>query len=161
MMLIEGPLAYGVLATVTNFLSAFAQAGLVATGSLDMVPTIPFFALIIYFVQHVYLRISRQLRYLELETRSPLYSHFLETLEGLATIRAFGWERKWTKECLKRLDTSQRPYYLLFCTQRWLALCLDLITGGMAFSLVIAATSLNGATGAALLGVSMNNILGE
>ncbi|KUJ09683.1 uncharacterized protein LY89DRAFT_761311 [Mollisia scopiformis] len=159
MMLIERPLAYSVLATVSNFLAALAQAALVATGSLDMVPTIPFFLLAIYTVQHTYLRTSRQIRYLELEFRGPLLSHFLDTLEGLSTIRAFGWEREWMVECLKRLEASQRPYYLLSCIQKWLALMLDLITGGMAFALVIMATIANGATSVGLLGVAMNNIL--
>jgi len=31
------------------------------------------------------------MRLLDLEAKSPLYSHFIESLAGLVTIRAFGW----------------------------------------------------------------------
>lgn len=31
------------------------------------------------------------MRILDLEAKSPLYSHFIESLSGLVTIRAFGW----------------------------------------------------------------------
>lgn len=42
--------------------------------------TLPFCAVVIYIVQKVYLRTSRQLRFLELESRSAVYSSFLETV---------------------------------------------------------------------------------
>lgn len=51
---------------------------------------------------------------MDLECKSPLYSNFLETLDGLATIRAFGWQRYATAVNNERLDVSQRPYYLLY-----------------------------------------------
>ncbi|EZF57089.1 hypothetical protein H103_00504 [Trichophyton rubrum CBS 288.86] len=47
--------------------------------------------LILYTMQNFYLRTSRQLRLLELEAKSPSYSNFLENLNGLSTLRAFGW----------------------------------------------------------------------
>ncbi|KAM3077460.1 hypothetical protein ACMFMG_006803 [Clarireedia jacksonii] len=37
---------------------------------------------IIYFTQKFYLRTSRQLRLLELDQKSPVYTHFLETYEA-------------------------------------------------------------------------------
>ena len=42
-------------------------------------------------LQKYYLKTSRQMRLLDLEAKSPLYSHFLESLTGLVEIRAFGW----------------------------------------------------------------------
>ncbi len=61
----------------------------------------------------------------------------------------------------RRLDDSQRPYYLLFCIQRWLALVLDLIFAAMAIIVVALATSLRHSTSPGFLGVSLNNILCE
>jgi ATP-binding cassette subfamily C (CFTR/MRP) protein 1 len=46
---------------------------------------------LILVLQKYYLRTSRQMRLLDLEAKSPLYSHFLESLTGLVEIRAFGW----------------------------------------------------------------------
>jgi ATP-binding cassette subfamily C (CFTR/MRP) protein 1 len=138
-----------------------AEAALIAVGSYYMALTVPFTIITTYFLQHIYLKTSRQLRILELESRSPVYSHFLETLEGLATIRAFGWQTQMMDEMARRLDESQKPYYLMFCIQRWLALVLDLIVGALATIVVALATSLRYSTSPGLLGVSMNSVLGK
>lgn len=124
-----------------------------------MALTIPLFMIAIYFLQHVYLKVSRQLRYMDLETRSPLYTHFLETLDGLSTIRAFGWVEKSVQLNRRRLDDSQKPFYLLFCIQRWLGLVLDLMIAALAVIVIALATSLRNSTSPGLLGVSLNNIL--
>lgn len=159
MGMIEGQLGVGVLITVTRLFACLACAGLIAAGSPFAAFTIPFLILAIYFLQKVYLRTSRQLRLLELETRSPLFSHFLETLEGLPTIRAFGWESMFASDNSVRLDDSQKPYYLLFCIQRWLELVLDLMIAAMAVIVVALAVNLRSSTSPGLLGISMNNVL--
>lgn len=79
---------------------------------------------------------SRQMRHLDLEAKSPLYRHFTETGSGVVTIRAFGWEEAFLQENQKLLDYSQKPYYLLFCIQRWLAVVMDLFVAGIAVVLV-------------------------
>jgi ATP-binding cassette subfamily C (CFTR/MRP) protein 1 len=149
------------LTSATDLIACLAEASLVATGSPFIAFTVPIFILAVYLVQRVYLRTSRQLRFLDIETRTPVYSHFLETIEGLSTIRAFGWEVDFQQRNRARLDNSQKPYYLLFCIQRWLGLVLDLITAAMAVLAVALALSLRKFTSPGLLGVSMNNVLGE
>ncbi|MAD85040.1 MAG: hypothetical protein CL912_18935 [Deltaproteobacteria bacterium] len=56
-----------------------------------------------------YYRTSRQVRILDLEAKSPLYTHFIETLSGLPTIRAFGWSSSFISQNLNLLDASQSP----------------------------------------------------
>lgn len=126
-----------------------------------MLLTIPILLFVLYHLQRVYLRTSRQLRLLDLESRSPVYSHFLETMEGLATIRAFGWDDRFCEINLKQLDDSQKPYYLMFCIQRWLGLVLNLIVAAVAVIVVSLALSLKGTTTVGLLGVSLNSVLCE
>jgi ATP-binding cassette subfamily C (CFTR/MRP) protein 1 len=116
--------------------------------------------LTLYFLQSIYLRTSRQLRFMDLEAKSPLYSHFLETLDGLSTIRAFGHESSARDENTVRLDASQKPYYMFFCIQRWLNLVLDLMVAALAVVVMALAVSLRGTSSAALLGVALNNVLG-
>jgi ATP-binding cassette, subfamily C (CFTR/MRP), member 1 len=136
-----------------------AQVALIASGSVYMTATIPVMLAVIFFLQNFYLRTSRQLRFLDLEAKSPLYSHFLETLNGLATIRAFRWGRDSRAESLKLLDRSQRPYYLLQTCQKWLELVLALIVSGEAVLIVGIAVGLRRFTDPGLLGVSLVQIM--
>lgn len=124
-----------------------------------MATTIPLLLAALWVLQRVYLRTSRQIRLLDLEAKSPLYSHFLEGITGLVTIRAFGWQRPSKDELIRLLDRSQRPYYLMYCIQAWLVLVLDLIVAAEAVLVVGLALGLRQSTSASLLGVSLNSLL--
>jgi ATP-binding cassette subfamily C (CFTR/MRP) protein 1 len=99
------------------------------------------------------------MRFLDIECKSPLYTHFTETLEGLSTVRAFGWQKPFLQDNLARLDTSQRPFYLLYCIQRWLNLVLLFLVGVMAVAVIAFATNLQGTTSASRLGVSLSAVV--
>lgn len=138
-----------------------AQIGLIISGSYYLATTLPILLIVVYLLQKFYLRTSRQLQILDLEARSPIYSQFLETLEGIVTLRAFGWQQEMRDANIKHVDYSQRPYYLLYCIQRWLNLVLDLIVAAMAILLVTLALNLRRTVDPGLLGVSLNNVLGR
>ncbi|KAI2695411.1 hypothetical protein CBS147332_9340 [Penicillium roqueforti] len=159
MTLVESQLPIGVLITVSNLFSSIASAALIATGSEYMAISLPFLIFAVFLLQHVYLKTSRQLRLLDLESRSPLYSHFLDTVEGLATIQAFGWEEDFQNKNSRLLDVTQRTYYMLNCIQGWLNLVLDLIVAAEAIIVVSLAVFLRQKTSVGLLGVSLNSIL--
>ncbi|MCJ1309562.1 hypothetical protein MMC25_003222 [Agyrium rufum] len=160
MILVDGPLPGALMLSAALLIGCFIQAALVAVGSNWMALTIPALVLAVYLIQKFYLRTSRQIRFLDLEAKSPLYSHFLETLEGLPVIRALGWQGAFTARNIQRLDISQRPYYLLYCIQRWLTLVLDLLVGTMAVIVVALAISLSGTTNGGRLGIALNAVLG-
>ncbi|CZT12478.1 uncharacterized protein RAG0_16297 [Rhynchosporium agropyri] len=129
----------------------------IASGYLAI--AIPFLAGILYLVQRVYLRSSRQLRILELELKAPLFSNFLSTYSGLTTIRAFSWMSNMESQNMTLLDISQRPYYLLFCLQRWLTLVLDLCTAGLATLLMALAVILRDKLDPGYLGVALVSVM--
>jgi ATP-binding cassette, subfamily C (CFTR/MRP), member 1 len=135
------------------------MAALISVGSSYMGFTTIGLLAALYFLQKIYLRTSRQIRFLDLEAKSPLYTHFFETLEGLSTIRAFGWERFFREASNRALDASQKPYYLMYCIQRWLSLVLQLLIGAMAVLVVGLAVGLRQTTSAGNLGIALTTIL--
>ncbi|KAJ5513372.1 P-loop containing nucleoside triphosphate hydrolase protein [Penicillium fimorum] len=159
MILIESDLPVGILITVSNLFSSIANAALIATGSKYMAISVPFLIISLFLLQHFYLKTSRQLRLLDLESRNPLYSHLHDTIEGLSTIQAFGWEADFRITNSKLLDATQRTYYMLHCIQRWLTLVLDLIVAAEAVIVVSLVVSLRHTASVGLLGVSLNSIL--
>ncbi len=81
-------------------------------------------------------------------------SHFLDTIKGVATFRAFGWTQESIRLNNRLVDTSQRPAYLLAMIQRWLGFALRLIVAILAIVVVALATQLRsseGFTGASLI----------
>ncbi|KAH8900794.1 P-loop containing nucleoside triphosphate hydrolase protein [Thozetella sp. PMI_491] len=146
-------------AVITVFV-LIAQFALIATGSGYLAATTPFLIFAIWLVQKYYLCTSRQLRLLDLEQKSPLYTSLTETVEGLPTIRSFGWGPEYHRIFLERLDDSQRPVYFLYCIQRWLNLVLDLIVAALATLLVVLATQLRATESGGLLGLAMVSIVG-
>lgn len=108
------------------------QMALIATSTWYVSLGYPIVIAVVWTIQRCYLRTSRQIRFLDLEAKSPLYSHFLETLSGLATIRAFGWQEHSMEAAIKFLNNSQQPYYLLLMIQGWLSLVLDMTVAGLA-----------------------------
>lgn len=59
------------------------QATLLLCVQITLGVTFPFCIIIVYLVQRVYLRTSRQLRFIELESRSAVFSNFLETVSQI------------------------------------------------------------------------------
>ncbi|KAI4600075.1 hypothetical protein KJ359_001176 [Pestalotiopsis sp. 9143b] len=90
---------------------------------------------------------------------SAVYSSFLESVEGIATIRAFGWEEPVENANIKALDKSQQPSYILQCLQQWLNLVLDLMVAAIATGLITLAVLIRGTTTAAQIGMALNIVL--
>ncbi|KAG0174280.1 hypothetical protein DFQ28_000118 [Apophysomyces sp. BC1034] len=77
--------------------------------------------LVIYCVIGLYyLRISRELKRFTSVNRSPIYSHFTESLVGVTTIRAYGLQEQFLFTIYEKLDAYNGPFYLLWMTNRWL-----------------------------------------
>ncbi len=79
----------------------------------------------------------------------------------MVSIRAYGWTGSYTKECARLLSNCQRPYYLLLCIQRWLAVVLGLIVAALATILTALAVTLKGSTvSAGFVGIALVNMMG-
>lgn len=160
MTLIDQALPMAFFTTALDSLTLLANAAIIASGAQYVAATIPFCIAPMYFLQKFYLRTSRQLRHLDLESKSPLYTLFTETLSGVATIRAFGWQRSFQDENIRLLGQSQKPYYLLFCIQRWLNVVMDLFVTGIAVVLVSFAVEFKTTTSRGAIGLAMVTLIG-
>lgn len=145
--------------TLLALIMCIAQMTLIGVSSYYSAISFPICILVIYFVQKWYLHTSRQLRFLDIEAKSPLYSQFSEVIGGLATIRAFGWQSALRQINRALLDRSQRPFYLLFAVQRWLTLVLDLVVAAIAVLLIVLVVVLRGTMSAGFVGVAMLNVI--
>ncbi|CAK6444659.1 unnamed protein product [Pipistrellus nathusii] len=88
---------------------------------------IPPLGLIYFFVQRFYVASSRQLKRLESVSRSPVYSHFNETLLGVSVIRAFGEQERFICQSDLKVDENQKAYYPSIVANRWLAVRLECV----------------------------------
>uniref|UniRef100_A0A8D3BVD7 ABC-type glutathione-S-conjugate transporter n=1 Tax=Scophthalmus maximus TaxID=52904 RepID=A0A8D3BVD7_SCOMX len=79
------------------------------------------------FVQSFYVATSCQLRRLEAVSRSPIYTHFNETVQGAGVIRAFGEQSRFILQANKRVDCNQTSYFPRFVATRWLAVNLEFV----------------------------------
>ncbi|KAI7874015.1 hypothetical protein K492DRAFT_241064 [Lichtheimia hyalospora FSU 10163] len=78
-----------------------------------------------FYIQRYYLATSRELKRLDSAGKSPMYSHFQETIAGVSTIRAYEQQRRFTFENETRLDNNQRAYFPSISCNRWLAVRLE------------------------------------
>ncbi|KAK0656433.1 ABC transporter [Cercophora newfieldiana] len=159
MDLIDMTLPMQAIQFTTAAASCLVQLIIICVLGKYLAAAIPVLATTLFVVQRYYLRTSRQVRLIDIEAKAPLYKHFIETAQGVATIRAFRWSDGFHKRHAEMLNYSQRPFYMLLCIQQWLSLVLDLIVGALAVVLVAVATSTAGGLSPAALGVALVLIL--
>ncbi|KAL9105480.1 MAG: hypothetical protein Q9227_009360 [Pyrenula ochraceoflavens] len=157
--LVDVDLPYSFIETILAVFTTIAVGILMSLSASYFAAVIPFVLVTLYLVQKFYLKTSRQIRLLELESRAPLYTLFQETLSGLATVRAFGWSDAFSQRNLLYLDNSQKPFYMLFCIQRWLQVVLDLIVAALAVIMVILIVTLREKVNAGYVGIGLLNVM--
>ncbi|OJK00394.1 hypothetical protein ASPACDRAFT_52107 [Aspergillus aculeatus ATCC 16872] len=159
LQLIDMELPIAAINTFVTFALCIAQMILMAVASKYVAISFPVVITIVYLIQKIYLRTSRQLRYLDLEAKAPLFSHFTDCLGGLVTLRSFGWQHEFQEKNNRLLDYSQRPFYLLYAIQRWLTLTLDMVVAGIAVLLITLVVVLHGSISIGYVGVALLNVI--
>ncbi|KAJ0120451.1 hypothetical protein J7T55_015178 [Diaporthe amygdali] len=124
--LIDTELPDSLLNTLFSVFLAIGQAAVMLTSSGFFAISYPFLGALLYIVQS---------------------THFLDTLKGITTLRAFGFIPDDMQKNVRLIDTSQRPAYLLLMIQSWLNLVLDLVVMVMAAVLTTLAVRLHSNSG--------------
>jgi ATP-binding cassette subfamily C (CFTR/MRP) protein 1 len=104
----------------------------------------PWFALVVLpvsilyvYVMNYFRNVARESKRFDALTRSPIFAHFSETLNGLSTIRAYGMVAEFAAQNAAKLTTNVSAWYTLRCCDRWLSIRLEALG-----NLVILAASL-------------------
>lgn len=90
---------------------------------LLLIPLIIYF----YILRKYFLSSSREIKRFEASSRSPIYSAFSASLNGLITIRAFGISNVWRELFNTLLENNAKNYVAFITTSRWLGFRLDVI----------------------------------
>ncbi|KAI1286896.1 ATP-binding cassette sub-family C member 3 [Halotydeus destructor] len=139
--------------------------GTVATFSMISVQT-PFFlvplvplGVLYYIVQRYYIMTARQLRRLESNSRSPVFSHFTETVSGTTCIRAFQVEDDFNLECDRKNDINNATSILSVASSRWLSIRLEFLGNLIVLLAALFAVFLKGDIEASTVGLSLSYAL--
>lgn len=116
---------------------------------------IPFLLFGFFVLRRYYVRASQQIKRLEANSRSPVYSAIPATLEGLPVIRAFRASQRFVDTFAALQDFNSTEWYGFISSARWLGFRLDM--GGAAMLTFVVflcaglASSMSGATVGLLL----------
>lgn len=157
--LIDKQLPSAMQTVITQFFKLLMQAAVLCLADPRLAISLPVCIVIVFVIQKLYLRTSRQLRFLELESRAEVFSNFLESVEGLETIRALGWSEAMMQANIRSVERSQRPEFLLMCLQRWLNLVLDLLVATIASGIVALAVHFRASVTGAQVGIALSIML--
>lgn len=117
---------------------------------------IPPLGLVYFFVQRFYVASSRQLKRLESVSRSPVYSHFNETLLGVSVIRAFEEQERFIRQSDLKVDENQKAYYPSIVANRWLAVRLECVGNCIVLFAALFAVISRRSLSAGLVGLSVS-----
>ncbi|XP_067207174.1 multidrug resistance-associated protein 1 isoform X3 [Linepithema humile] len=112
-----------------------------------------------YFIQRFYVASSRQLKRLESVSRSPIYSHFGESVTGSQIIRAYGVQQQFIQESENRVDFNQVCYYPSIIANRWLAVRLEMVGNLIIFFAALFAVLGKHTMSSGLVGLSVSYAL--
>jgi len=120
-----------------------------------VIALVPIF-LLYYYVQNFYVKISRQLKRLQSVSRSPIFSHFGETLTGVSTIRAYNMQDTFIRQSSQKVDNNHMSYYPNVVSNRWLAFRLEMVANLIILLAAIFAVADRGNVSAGIIGLSVS-----
>ncbi|GAB6029961.1 hypothetical protein CHUAL_005656 [Chamberlinius hualienensis] len=116
-------------------------------------------SILYYFIQKLYVATSRQLKRLESASRSPIYSHFSETITGASTIRAYNKQHDFIVLSENRVDENQISYFPSVIANRWLAVRLEFVGNIVVLAASLFAVAGKDSMSAGIVGLSVSYAL--
>ena len=79
------------------------------------------------FIKRYFVASMRQLKRMDSASKSPIFSHFGETVNGVSTIRAYRAEKRFIRMMEHHVDENLLYYFPNNISNRWLAIRLELV----------------------------------
>ncbi|XP_055346994.1 multidrug resistance-associated protein 1-like [Paramacrobiotus metropolitanus] len=109
------------------FLSVVFTLVVISISTPIFSPVIIPLAIFYFLVQRFYIASNRQLKRLEAISRSPIYSHFQESVQGSSVILAARQGERFIVENERRVDANNMSFFLNILSQRWVAIRMDCV----------------------------------
>ncbi|KAG0225880.1 hypothetical protein BGW41_004478 [Actinomortierella wolfii] len=119
--------------------------------------SLPPMVLVYVILQKYYLRTSSMLRRIVSVTKSPLYEHVGESLNGRSSIRAMGIEDRFILENNERTDESGNAHYASIITNRWLHIRLEFLAALIMVITALLAVYGKGTLSAGMAGLALTH----
>ncbi|KAK9886064.1 hypothetical protein WA026_014848 [Henosepilachna vigintioctopunctata] len=125
--ILDSTLQWNLSELVTCCMKVMGTLFVISYSSPPFIVVILICGLLYYAIQRIYVETSRQLKRLESVSRSPIYSHFGESLTGVSTIRAYNQQKRFITEADTKLDQNQSCKYPSFIASCWLSVRMKMI----------------------------------
>lgn len=126
---IDNDLPSGLATFLRVTISFIAVIGVIAGSVPESLGTYVPVLWMFFFLQRYFQTTSREIKRLDSITRSPIYDHFSQCLNGVATIRAYRAQDRLSLENQNRLDNNMRVYLASITANRWLSVRLEFLGG--------------------------------
>ncbi|KAF9428224.1 hypothetical protein BGZ94_003045, partial [Podila epigama] len=144
------------LANAFNLLGGLFVLSIVTPMILLVIPVLAF----LYWLVHVYfIRTSTIVKRLESTSKSPLYQHFTETLNGLSSIRALNIKDLFTAKNDSHANASSNANYAVHMLNGWLGLRLETLAAIAIFSACILIVLSKDSLSASMSGLALNSLI--
>lgn len=138
----------------------------VITTLIVIIASTPFIVVVVlpvmvlyYFILIVYISTTRQLKRIESVSKSPIYSHFGECVQGVSIIRAFKKEDNFIHAAHKKIDYFVQAFLANLACNRWLGVRLEFIGSIITFAAAVFAVAGRGSISSGIVGLSVNYAL--
>ncbi|KAM5274228.1 ATP-binding cassette sub-family C member 3 [Ctenodactylus gundi] len=156
---IDEVLAPTILMLLNSLFTSLSTIVVIVTSTPFFIVVILPLAALYVFVQRFYVATSRQLKRLESVSRSPIYSHFSESVTGTSVIRAYGRIEDFKVLSDTKVDTNQRSCYPYIASNRWLGIRVEFVGNCVVLFAALFAVTGRSSLNPGLVGLSVSYAL--